>query len=136
MKRYLIRALAIVLVAMVTLTSYAGPSWAARSAMTGDYTQDTTAVVTALRNAISAEEGSADMKQAQKESRLLINDFASRYRRDRKVNGLASFLTMQTALNALAGHYSSYPNRPVPEKLKTRLMKEFKRVEISLKRGS
>jgi len=28
---------------------------------------------------------------------------------------------MRTALNSLAGHYSSYPNRPVPEKLKQRL---------------
>jgi len=42
---------------------------------------------------------------------------------------------MRTALNSLAGHYSSYPNRPVPEKLKQRLEQEFKQVEVALKRG-
>ncbi len=138
MKHYLVRALtralALVLVAFVLLGNGAAPAWAARSAMSGNYVEDTVLVVTALRDAVSAEEGSVEMKEAQKASRLLINDFASRYRRDRAVNGLPSFLTMQTALNALAGHYSSYPNRPVPDKLKSRLMKEFKRVEISLKR--
>jgi len=43
---------------------------------------------------------------------------------------------MRTALNSLAGHYSSYPNRPVPEKLKQRLEQEFKQVEVALKRGA
>ncbi|MEM1309725.1 MAG: photosystem II protein Psb27, partial [Cyanobacteria bacterium P01_H01_bin.153] len=38
--------------------------------------------------------------------------------------------------NGLAGHYSSYPNRPVPEKLKQRLEQEFKQVEAALKRGA
>lgn len=136
MKRFLARALAMVMVTLIALTAAAGPSLAARSAMTGNYVDDTVSVVTALREAVNSEEGSADMKAAQAKARGLINDFAARYRRDRSVNGLASFLTMQTALNALAGHYSSYPNRPVPEKLKSRLMKEFKRVEISLKRES
>ncbi|PLZ41796.1 photosystem II protein Psb27, partial [Fischerella thermalis WC542] len=41
-----------------------------------------------------------------------------------------------TALNSLAGHYSSYPNRPVPKKLKDRLEMEFKQVEMSLQRGA
>jgi photosystem II Psb27 protein len=36
----------------------------------------------------------------------------------------------------LAGHYSSYPNRPIPEKLKKRLEQEFKMVEGSLNRES
>jgi photosystem II Psb27 protein len=43
---------------------------------------------------------------------------------------------MRTALNSLAGHYSSYPNRPVPQKLKNRLENEFKQVEAALKRGA
>ncbi|MBD0363369.1 MAG: photosystem II protein Psb27, partial [Coleofasciculus sp. C3-bin4] len=47
-----------------------------------------------------------------------------------------SFTTMRTALNSLAGHYSSYPNRPLPQKLKTRLEQEFKQVENALNRGS
>jgi photosystem II Psb27 protein len=43
---------------------------------------------------------------------------------------------MRTALNALAGHYSSYPNRPIPDKLKERLQQEFKQVEIAVSRGA
>ena len=136
MKRFLARALAMVMVVFIAVTSAAGPSWALRSAMTGNYTEDTVSVVAALRDAVNSEESGPEMKAAQKQVRVLINDYAARYRRDRSVNGLASFLTMQTALNALAGHYSSYPNRPIPEKLKKRLMKEFRRVQISLKRES
>jgi photosystem II Psb27 protein len=45
-------------------------------------------------------------------------------------------MTMTTALNGLAGHYSSYPNRPIPDKLKTRLEQEFKMVEGALSRES
>ncbi len=134
MKRFFVRLLAVVLLISMTLTGYASPSWAARSAMTGEYQQDTLSVVTALRAAVNAEESSPSQAESQAEARKLINDFAARYRRDNKVAGLPSFLTMQTALNALAGHYSSYPNRPLPEKLKSRLNKELKRVEVSLKR--
>jgi photosystem II Psb27 protein len=36
----------------------------------------------------------------------------------------------------LAGHYSSYPNRPLPDKLKVRLEQEFKQVEQALSRES
>jgi photosystem II Psb27 protein len=36
----------------------------------------------------------------------------------------------------LAGHYTNYPNRPVPEKMKKRLMAEFRQVETALKRGA
>jgi photosystem II Psb27 protein len=43
-------------------------------------------------------------------------------------------MMMATALNGLAGHYNSYPNRPIPQKLKDRLDDEFKQAKISLKR--
>ena len=36
---------------------------------------------------------------------------------------------MQTALNSLAGHYKTFPNRPVPEKLKERLNDELSKAE-------
>jgi photosystem II Psb27 protein len=39
-------------------------------------------------------------------------------------------------LNSLAAHYSSYPNRLVPEKMKVRLLDEFKRAQIALNRGA
>ena len=89
-----------------------------------------------LRTAIELPEDAPQKAEAQSEARDLINAFASRYRRDPAVSGLASFTTMQTALNGLASHYTSYPNRPVPQKLKDRLDREFKQIELSLKRES
>ena len=32
---------------------------------------------------------------------------------------------MQTALNAMAGHYKNFASRPLPDKLKERLTKVF-----------
>ncbi len=77
------------------------------------------------------------IKQRLKQKRVKkINDFASYYRRDNASSDLNSFTTMRTALNSLAGYYSSYPNRPLPQKLKQRLDQEFKQVEMALKRGT
>lgn len=134
MKRFLARLVALVLVAVVGLTgcSNAGVS----GQMTGDYRQDTLTVIDGLRTAIDLPKDNPDKAAAEAEARNLINDFASLYRRDDGVSGLSSFTTLRTALNALAGHYSSYPNRPVPEKLKQRLEQEFKQAEAALKRGS
>lgn len=136
MKRYFVRLMAVALAVIIGLTTQVSPSYAASSAMTGTYAENTTMVVEALRKAVDMADDAPDKAEAQAEAKALINDFAARYRRDSKVSALPSFTTMQTALNALAGHYSSYPNRPIPEKLKARLNKEFKRVEISLKRGN
>ena len=63
-----------------------------------------------------------------------MNVFVSRYRRDDSVSGLRSYINLRTALNSLASHYSAYPNRPLPEKLKTRLKQEFGQVETTLER--
>lgn len=93
-------------------------------------------LLTSLRAAIELPEGDLSKSGAEAEARQQISQFASRYRRDNSVANLSSFTTMRTALNALAGHYSSYPNRPVPDKLKTRLQQEFKQVEAALRRGS
>jgi photosystem II Psb27 protein len=131
MTRYLSRLLALVLVAVIGLTGCSSAT-----AMSGDYAKDTMAVVTSLRQAIELPNDAPDKTQAQAQARQNINDFISRYRRDASVAGLSSYMTMQTALNGLAGHYSSYPNRPLPEKLKKRLEKEFRQVELALSRGA
>lgn len=131
MKPFLSRLLALVLVVVIGLM---GCSSSDVTGLTGDYRQDTLALVNSLRTAIELPEGSPDKAQAQAEARQRINDFASRYRRDSSVSKLSSFTTIRTALNSLAGHYSSYPNRPVPNKLKNRLESEFKQVEAALKR--
>ena len=132
MKRHWSRLLSLLLVVVIGMGS--SPANAATS-LGGDYRQDTLSVVNTLKTALDLPEGSPDKAAAQAEARQKINDFAARYRRDSKVSSLTSFTTMRTALNSLAGHYSSYPNRPVPQKLKQRLEQEFKQIEVALKRG-
>jgi photosystem II Psb27 protein len=134
MKRILSRLLAMVLVVAmgIGLVSCA----ASPSGLTGNYREDTLTLINTLRTAIELPEDSAEKGAAQAEARQMINDFSSRYRREGSYTKLSSYTTIRTALNSLAGHYSSYPNRPVPEKLKNRLEVEFKRVESALKRGA
>jgi photosystem II Psb27 protein len=133
MKRYISRLVALLLVVVMGLM---GCSSTSVSGLTGDYRQDTLALLQNLRTAIELPEGTPDKAEAQSNARQAINDFASRYRRDSSVTNLSSFTTMRTALNSLAGHYSSYPNRPLPQKLKNRLEQEFRQVENALKRGA
>lgn len=130
MKPYLSRLLALVLVVVIGLMGCSNTA----IGMTGDYRQDTLALVNSLRTAIELPEEAPNKSEAQAEARQKINDFASRYRRDGSVTKLGSFTTMRTALNSLAAHYSSYPNRPLPQKLKDRLELEFKQVEAALNR--
>ncbi|WP_088242678.1 photosystem II protein Psb27 [Calothrix rhizosoleniae] len=131
MKRNWSRLLALILVAFIGLTGFAS-----RDGLTGDYRQDTLDVLNNLKNVIELPKDAPDRIELQKEARQQIKTFAARYQRNNSVSNLASFTTMRTALNSLAGHYTTYPNRPVPEKLKKRLEQQFKRVEAALKRGS
>lgn len=133
MKPLISRLLALMLVAVIGLT---GCSAGTSGQLTGDYRQDTLMLVDSLRTAITLPDDDLAKAEAQAEAKVLISDFASRYRRDAAVANLSSFTTMRTALNAIAGHYSSYPNRPLPEKLKTRVEQELKQVEAALKRGA
>ncbi|MGE5658682.1 MAG: photosystem II protein Psb27 [Actinomycetota bacterium] len=132
MKRYVSRLLALVLIVAIGLMSCSNLP----STLTGDYRQDTLTLVNSLRTAIALPEGTPDKSAAQADARQRINDFAARYRRDESLKKLTSFTTMRTALNSLAGHYSSYPNRPLPNKLKQRLEQEFQQVEAALNRGA
>ncbi|AFY46445.1 photosystem II protein Psb27 [Nostoc sp. PCC 7524] len=131
MNRYWSRLLALILVAVIGLVGCGS-----LDSLTGDYRQDTLAVVNILRTAIELPQDSPEKAAIQAEARQKINDFSARYQRVNSVSGLSSFTTMRTALNSLAGHYSSYPNRPVPEKLKNRLEQEFNQVEAALRRGA
>jgi photosystem II Psb27 protein len=132
MKRYWSRLLALILVFTIGLTGCTG----SRDSLTGDYRQDTLAVVSIMKQALDLTPDSPNKEEIQAEARQKINDFSARYQRDSSVSGLNSFTTMRTALNSLAGHYSSYPNRPVPQKLKNRLEQELQRVENALQRGA
>lgn len=129
------RFLSVILVVLIGLIGFT-PTAKAATALSGDYRQDTSAVVNSLRASIQLPDDSPDRGAAQTEARQLINDFTARYRREGSVAKLTSYTTMRTALNSLAGHYSSYPNRPVPQKLRDRLEQEFKQIESFLNRGS
>ncbi|QSJ19646.1 photosystem II protein Psb27 [Nostoc sp. UHCC 0702] len=131
MKRYWSRLLALVLVVAIGLMGCSSPD-----SLTGDYRQDTLAVVNVMKQALELSQDSPNRAAIQAEARQKINDFSARYQRVNSVSGLSSFTTMRTALNSLAGHYSSYPNRPLPQKLKTRLEQELQQVESALRRGA
>lgn len=135
MKRYLSRLLALVLVVCVGLMGCSSVSEGSLG-LTGDYRQDTLTMIDSLRSALQLPEGAPEKSVAQTQARQLINDFSARYRRDSSLTKLPSYTTIRTALNSLAGHYSSYPNRPVPQKMKDRLEQEFKQVEQAIERGA
>lgn len=130
MKRYLSCLLALVLVVSINLFGCSSPT-----GLTGNYNQDTLALVNSLRTAIELPDDSPEKAAVQAEARKKINDFAARYRRDTSLTGLRSFTTIRTALNSLAAHYSSYGNRPLPEKLKTRLEQQLNQIESALRQG-
>jgi photosystem II Psb27 protein len=132
MKRYLSRLLALVLVVAIGLMGCTSSS----GGLSGNYRDDSLLVINTLRTALAIPQDAPERLELQTQARKVINDFAARYQRDTSLLKLNSFTTMRTALNSLAGHYSSYPNRAVPQKLKDRLEQEFKQVEISLKRGT
>ena len=132
MKHYISRLLALVLVVVIGIAGCTNVP----ATLSGDYGTDTLALVNSLRTALTLPEGTPEKAAAQADARTKINDFSAAYRRDATLTKLASFTTMRTALNSLAGHYSSYPNRPVPEKLKKRLESEFQQVEAALNRGA
>lgn len=132
MRRILSRFLALACVLVIGLTGCAN----APAGLSGNYREDTLTLISSLRTAIELPQDAPNKAAAQSEARQLINDFASLYRRDNSIAKLSSYTTMRTALNSLAGHYSSYPNRPVPEKLRNRLDQEFRQVEAALKRGA
>ena len=134
MKRFLSRLLALVCVVLIGLTSV--PAMANADSLSGRYQEDVLDVIDTLTTAIDVTADDADRAQITAAARTKINDFTSRYRRNGKVSRLSSFTTMQTALNSLAAHYSAYPNRLVPEKMKVRLRDEFKRTKIALNRGA
>jgi photosystem II Psb27 protein len=134
MKRYWSLLLSIVLVVIIALMGF--PSSANADTLTGNYSQDTLTVVNILKDALELPDDAPDRGASQTQARQKINEFAARYQRNNSVASLNSFTTMRTVLNSLAGHYSSYPNRPVPQKLKDRLQEEFVQIESALRRGA
>ncbi|MCU0536546.1 MAG: photosystem II protein Psb27 [Hydrococcus sp. Prado102] len=131
LKSYLSRLLALVLVAVIGLVGCSSAS-----GLSGNYKQDTLDVIETLSSAIDLTPDAPNKADLQSLARQQINDYIALYRRKDKSGGLRSFTTMQTALNSLAGYYTSYGSRPLPEKLKTRLKQELKQAATALERGN
>ncbi len=102
---------------------------AAKTFMTGDFAKDTISVSTTLKETITLPKEAKGLSEEEKDAVFLISDYISRYRNRSQVNTSTTFTTMQTALNALSGHYKTFANRPVPENLKERLNKELSKAE-------
>ena len=121
-------------VTSITLIGY--PAFAAKSNMTGDYTKDTVSVVKTLKGVIDTPKDSPNKEEVREEALSVITDYISRYRNRGMVNTTQSFTTMQTALNAMAGHYKNFATRPLPDNLKERLNKELSIAEKMVLRES
>ncbi|MEB3229335.1 MAG: photosystem II protein Psb27 [Synechocystis sp.] len=130
LRNQLARVVALVLVVAIGLTACDSGT-----GLTGNYSQDTLTVIETLTEALDLPADATNRQDVQDKARAQINDYISRYRKNTKSGGLRSFTTMQTALNSLAGYYTSYGSRPVPEKLKKRLKLEFVQAQRSIERG-
>tara|TARA_Y100001968_G_scaffold292474_1_gene297706 strand:+ start:19542 stop:19976 length:435 start_codon:yes stop_codon:yes gene_type:complete len=121
--------LAIFISTVILLMPFNGQANAGKTSMTGDYVKDTINVIKTLKDEIILIESDNDQSMSKEEKVFLVTDYISRYRNRSQVNQTVSFTTMQTALNAVAGHYKTFPNRPVPDSLKDRLNKELSKAE-------
>ncbi len=136
LRRLLVRP---ALVLLLPLSLWLGLSLSACSSsslLSGNYVDDTVKVAQVLEGTIALAADDPGRSEAESQARALINDYTARYRPRAGVNGLASFTTMQTALNSLAGHYANYPNRPLPEALRSRIDKELHQAEAGVARGA
>ena len=121
---------------IIVFTVFISPSLAVKTSMTGDYAKDTISVVKTLQTAVDTPKDSPNKDEVRTEALTLITDYISRYRNRGMVNKTQSFTTMHTALNAMAGHYKNFASRPLPDKLKERLTKEFSLAEKMVLRES
>ena len=136
LNKFLIKAFSICIALIIYFVLTISPSYAAPSNMSGDYAKDTISVVKALKGAIETPKDASNKDEVREDSLSLITDYISRYRNRGLVNKTQSFTTMQTALNAMAGHYKNFASRPLPEKLKERLNKELSLAEKMVLRES
>jgi len=126
------RLLALVLAVAVGLAGCTDSA----TGLSGNYRQDTLAVLDTLERAIELPPSDPQKEALQAQARQQIDEYIALYRRDADVSGLRSFTTMRTALNTLAGHYSGSIQRPVPEEVQARLKRKFAQVRSALQRDA
>ena len=136
LSKFLYKALSLTLSFITCILIIGSPSYAAKSNMSGDYTKDTISVVKTLKDTIETPKDASNKDDLREEALSVITDYISRYRNRGMVNKTQSFTTMQTALNAMAGHYKNFATRPLPDKLKERLNKELSIAEKMVLRES
>ena len=129
LKRLIETSLALLISASLSFLPMGYQAQAARTVMSGDFVKDTVSVSQSLQETIAIPNDDEGRTEAQKEAVVLITDYISRYRNRPKVNQTVSFTTMQTALNAMAGHIKTFSSRPIPDNLKARLSKELSKAE-------
>ena len=98
---------------------------ASGTVMSGDYIGDTVSVINDLQEIIAMSPEKEGVSDSKDQAVQLITSYISRYRNRSKVNKSLSYTTMQTALNAMAGHYKTFKNRPLPDQLKNRLKEQL-----------
>ncbi|MEB3258798.1 MAG: photosystem II protein Psb27 [Cyanobacteriota bacterium] len=123
--------LSFVLILCVSLSACSGGGL-----LSGNYVEDTATVTQSLLSTIALPADDPGASEAIVQARALINDYMARYRPKASVNGLSSFTTMQTALNSLASHYTTYSNRPLPDTLRNRVRKELEQAASSASKGA
>jgi photosystem II Psb27 protein len=136
LRRLIVRPGLVLLLPLCLCVSLTLSACSSTSLLSGNYVDDTVKVAQVLEGAIALAADDPARGDAENQSRTLINAYMARYRPRNSVNGLASFTTMQTALNSLAGHYANYPNRPLPEALRNRIDKELHQAEAGVVRGA
>ena len=113
----------------VMLTPFGSIANATGALMSGDYISDTVSVIHDLQETIAMPPEAEGRPDSEDQAVQLITAYISRYRNRSKVNQSLSYTTMQTALNAMAGHYKTFKNRPLPEQLKDRLTEQLTKAE-------
>ena len=136
LSKILHKAIIFSITCITCITFLGNPSFAAKSNMTGDYTKDTVSVVQTLKGVIDTPKDAPNKEEVREKALSVITDYISRYRNRGMVNTTQSFTTMQTALNAMAGHYKNFATRPLPDNLKERLNKELSIAEKMVLRES
>ena len=130
LSRKLIRVyFSITLILLIIFSPFGKTLAAEKISMSGDFVKDTILVADNLKETIQLADDDQKIPESKDEALQLITAYISRYRNRPQINSTSSFTTMQTALNAMAGHYKTFPNRPIPDQLKERLEKELGKVE-------
>ncbi len=129
LKKLITHSFSLLLACLLILLPLGKSISATKASMSGDFVKDTVLVADSLKDTIALQDDDQTLSESKDEALTLITAYISRYRNRPQYNTTSSFTTMQTALNAMAGHYKTFTNRPLPEELKQRLNKELSRAE-------